>query len=408
MKKEYDFSKGKRGAVIPTKGKTSVTIKLDDDVLEWSRTEVHRAGGGNYQVLINQVLRERQRQELLSMTSMVPMAKDIHDAALGCLLGACVGDAAGAVLEFIGRKPTAEDVNQAMTMPGGGWLKVAPGQITDDGELTLCLAHALASGRHIDLEKIARRYADWVRSQPFDMGMTTRQSLGCFLDSNWQNICKTDGYAVAMNKAAFSYCIDSKANGSLMRATPLGIWGHNLKIHDLALLAREDSALSHPNKSCRDAVACYAIAIAHLLSHPGEREAAFVQTKEWADAHAVGEVCEWLDDAERNVNVPYHPQIGFIKIAFTHAFRHLLLGTEYVEALRETLAGGGDTDTNACIVGGLIGAACGALAIPDAMKSAVLNCDTAKGIHPRPDFLSAHHIPKLVEDLLANAPNSSH
>src|SRR5262249_54394296 len=209
-------------------------------------------------------------------------------------------------------------------------------------------------------------------------------------------------------QAAYSHCMDSKANGSLMRATPLGIWGHNLKIHDLELIAREDSSLSHPNKSCRDAVACYAIAIAHLLNNPGERQVAFETAKEWAESNAVAEVCEWLSDAEAQVDVPYHPQIGFIKIAFTHAFRHLLLGSNYVEAMRETLAGGGDTDTNACIVGGLIGAACGASAIPDDMKNAVLNCDTAQGRHPRPDFLSAHHIPKLVEDLLANAPNSSH
>ncbi len=67
MKKEYDFSKGKRGAIISAEGKTNITIRLDDDVLEWYRAEVHRAGGGNYQALINQVLREymRQRQEPL-------------------------------------------------------------------------------------------------------------------------------------------------------------------------------------------------------------------------------------------------------------------------------------------------------------------------------------------------------
>ena len=59
MKKEYDFSKGKRGAVIPVPpGKTRITIRIDDDVLEWFRGEVEAAGGGNYQSLINQALRE--------------------------------------------------------------------------------------------------------------------------------------------------------------------------------------------------------------------------------------------------------------------------------------------------------------------------------------------------------------
>ena len=58
MRKEYDFSKGKRGAVIPVpKGKTRITIRLDDDILDWFREQVNAAGGGNYQALINQALR---------------------------------------------------------------------------------------------------------------------------------------------------------------------------------------------------------------------------------------------------------------------------------------------------------------------------------------------------------------
>ena len=59
MKKEYNFSKGKRGAVVPaSKGKTRITIRIDDDILEWFRGEVDAAGGGNYQTLINNALRE--------------------------------------------------------------------------------------------------------------------------------------------------------------------------------------------------------------------------------------------------------------------------------------------------------------------------------------------------------------
>ena len=59
MKKEYNFSKGKRGAVVPaSKGKTRITIRIVDDILEWFRGEVDAAGGGNYQTLINNALRE--------------------------------------------------------------------------------------------------------------------------------------------------------------------------------------------------------------------------------------------------------------------------------------------------------------------------------------------------------------
>jgi uncharacterized protein (DUF4415 family) len=68
MKKQYDFSTGKRGAVVQTPpGKTRITIRLDDDVLAWFREQAHAAGGGNYQTLINQALSEvmQQRQEPL-------------------------------------------------------------------------------------------------------------------------------------------------------------------------------------------------------------------------------------------------------------------------------------------------------------------------------------------------------
>jgi uncharacterized protein (DUF4415 family) len=59
MKKEYNFSKGKRGAIVPApKGKTRITIRIDDDILDWFRGEVDAAGGGNYQSLINNALRE--------------------------------------------------------------------------------------------------------------------------------------------------------------------------------------------------------------------------------------------------------------------------------------------------------------------------------------------------------------
>ena len=58
MRKEYDFSKGKRGPVVRVpKGKTRITIRIDDDVLDWFRQQVHAAGGGNYQTLMNDALR---------------------------------------------------------------------------------------------------------------------------------------------------------------------------------------------------------------------------------------------------------------------------------------------------------------------------------------------------------------
>jgi len=68
MKKEYDFSKGKRAAVVAVPpGKTRITIRLDDDTLKWFRDQVDKAGGGNYQSLINRALQDfvkRSREPL--------------------------------------------------------------------------------------------------------------------------------------------------------------------------------------------------------------------------------------------------------------------------------------------------------------------------------------------------------
>jgi uncharacterized protein (DUF4415 family) len=70
MKAQYDFRKGKRGAVVRVpRGKTRITIRLDDDVVEWFRAQVEEAGGGNYQTLINEALKEyvEQRREPLEV-----------------------------------------------------------------------------------------------------------------------------------------------------------------------------------------------------------------------------------------------------------------------------------------------------------------------------------------------------
>jgi len=69
MKAEYDFSKARRGAVVPSAtGKTRITIRLDSDVIDWFKSRVNEAGGGNYQTLINEALKEHIQQHGLERT----------------------------------------------------------------------------------------------------------------------------------------------------------------------------------------------------------------------------------------------------------------------------------------------------------------------------------------------------
>lgn len=91
-----------------------------------------------------------------------------------------------------------------------------------------------------------------------------------------------------------------------------------------------------------------------------------------------------LDDAA-NSNLPAStPQAGYVRYGFTYAFHYLEFAFGYRQAILETLAMGGDTDTNACIVGGLVGAYNGLNGIPKQALEKVVACKTEDG-QPRPE-----------------------
>ena len=72
MKQEYDFSKARRGAVIPlAPGKERITIRLDKDILDWFREQANAQGGGNYQTMINHVLREHLDGQRIPLEEMI-------------------------------------------------------------------------------------------------------------------------------------------------------------------------------------------------------------------------------------------------------------------------------------------------------------------------------------------------
>jgi ADP-ribosylglycohydrolase len=343
--------------------------------------------------------------------------QETQDRALGALLGACIGDAAGAVLEFMGRKPTHEDVRSALTMPGGGVWGVSPGQITDDGELMLCLTQALIEAPYFSLDAIAQMYVRWYDSHPFDIGNTTRNALGALHHPYFAGLAQEQGIAAAINDAANSHNMGSKANGSLMRCMPLGVWGYRLELDTLANCAVQDAALTHPHPTCQFATAVYCIALAHLVRTPGDTEGAFALAASWLSQQepdatipalyhaAQQEVMLWMSEAAEGKLPAFQPLDGFVRIAWTHAFYHLQRRTPYEEALYTVLLGGGDTDTNACIVGGLLGAAYGAEALPMQMKEKVLQIPVHPR-QPRPDFLHPHPLPRYCATLLEYAPTS--
>jgi ADP-ribosylglycohydrolase len=276
------------------------------------------------------------------------------------MLGACVGDAAGAAVEGIrGRRPTQAEVDAALKMPGGGVNRVGPGQITDDGELTLALWSALYKWKPKNgypVDKVLEAYAAWWASQPFDCGLTCSQAFEAAYRLFQSSIPSIEAYRDYVNRVN-GY---SEANGSLMRATAIVHWAtvdNDIPAAVIALMGRVDAQLSHPNPVCQEANALYCYAAAQLLRRMGPLEV-YKSTCDHATATCGNEtVMRWLlNDTDDIEALDCRHNEGHVRYGFTLAFyflRHPEIN--YEESIRLTLLKGGDTDTNAAIVGGLVG-----------------------------------------------------
>ena len=81
---KHTFSKGKRGAIVRApQGKTRITIRIDDDVLDWFRNQVEESGGGNYQTLINNASREfiHQQEEPIEVILRRVVREELQSAS---------------------------------------------------------------------------------------------------------------------------------------------------------------------------------------------------------------------------------------------------------------------------------------------------------------------------------------
>mmetsp|Transcript_115226 Transcript_115226/g.279583 ORF Transcript_115226/g.279583 Transcript_115226/m.279583 type:complete len:577 (-) Transcript_115226:137-1867(-) len=317
--------------------------------------------------------------------------------ALGAVLGAAVGDALGTALEMtnctIHTPVTAQELDKAMEMCGGGKWGVAPGQITDDTEMQLMLAEALATATTSTFprEEAAKNYHEWGASGPFDIGVTTRRAV-------WGH----SSDAGDMEHRAWEMNQSSQANGSLMRCMPLAVWGCARKLppRALAAAARADAKLTHSNSTVGTVTAAYAVAASHLVQSCGDRRGAMQAMDSWrAEELRQGtpgheKLSQWCEEAMGEAPLPYGPEYGWAKIGFTHAIRQLALGSDFETAMRHAIVGGGDTDTNAAIVGGLVGAAVGLGGIPERWLRGVLAADS-----PRPERFHPKRLPLLVSQI---------
>ncbi|HSD27345.1 MAG TPA: ADP-ribosylglycohydrolase family protein, partial [Vicinamibacteria bacterium] len=271
--------------------------------------------------------------------------------AQGCLLGQFAGDSLGGLVEFSKSADVAAHYPDGprQLVDGGVW-DIMAGQGTDDSEMAMALARSIVSEDRFDRAAVKRAYQEWLRSGPFDVGGTVRAALAERLNPH------------------------SKANGSLMRASPLGIYAHALDARSAAELAHQDSRITHPNPACLDAVAAYVVAIAHAIRAGDGPSGAYDAAVRWAEEEGTFRVRETLRRAASEPPVCDAETEGYVLIALQNAFHELLHAPSLEAAVVATVRRGGDTDTNAAIAGALLGAVHGREAVPEQWRRMILSC----------------------------------
>ena len=357
---------------------------------------------------------------------------DLYDRAYGLCIGAAIGDSIGSYCEFRNFAIEDNELEEAMTMPGGGtWgTQVITGQVTDDTELAISLSYGLcqiikSESKKFDLKLIANEYNKWNESGPFDRGFCTRAVL--FFAPN----------VVQMKKKAISYDLEKKnqyksegnlANGALMRCMPLILYGYNLNYDNLYILMKLDAGLTHANYYIFLINTCYAIMVLYLLkcdkNEKNKNKNAYNEMIAWLiqqtenKGKSRNEIARYeaakiiLQDWLKPVNGNDLKQLqtatkfkGFVKIAFQRCCFHLLHNNSYSDAIKQTVGEGGDTDTNACIVGGLIGSLYGLKGIPKKYIENIHECNPTKQIRDR--FQAKWYFKnKMVETILKHAPTN--
>lgn len=297
-----------------------------------------------------------------------------RDIIFHTLLAGWCGDAAGATLEFQKRQFTEIEARHAMRMEGGGSTGVQPGQITDDSELELCLLAALVDGYDLPqfpIDLIASRYIEWFKSTPFDIGNTTQTAFdgATSADDIYDNVA--------------CYNNDSASNGSLMRCVPLAIVLMHKPIPLMFELIALEVQLTHSNPVVIECTQIYCLMIATILTHrldDNGNKITGVQILDAVQPHT-NLIKPWLDTARQLTRLDDYGGVllcvGFVKHAFTLVvfFLEHMADYTYEEAIKVTLMLGGDTDTNAKIVGNIFGAFYGDC-VPTYMSTPVLSFDS--------------------------------
>jgi len=260
---------------------------------------------------------------------------DVRQRARASFLGLAIGDALGATVEFM--TPTEIRTKHGChdKLVGGGWLRLRPGEVTDDTQMSLCIARSIVE-KGISPEDIVGRFVAWYRSRPPDIGNTCRRGIARYITTGAVHGPRNDGDA---------------GNGAVMRMTPVALatlanWS------GLAGAAIAQAHITH-NHPLSDA-ACILVGQLMQLALIGQ---GMDRLRRLADATAAG-----LPTFRYQ---PYHGLSTAYVVDTVQTVLHFLFSTSsFEECLVATVNQGGDADTTGAIVGAIAGAYYGLDEIP--------------------------------------------
>lgn len=268
----------------------------------------------------------------------------------GCLLGLACGDALGATLEFLSRDEVRARYGQLRDIVGGGWLRLAPGEVTDDTQMATCIAESIVATGTVDGDDIARRFVEWLHSNPKDIGTTTRRAL-MYLDQGltWQE-AGARTYREAGGQGI--------GNAGVMRCAPVGLFRYR-DLDRLIADTRLSSAITHADPLAQWAAVAVNVAIRELLlngQQPDFLERIAAVIEERAVAQAVRVIPLLGADEVRATGYALHTMQAALWSLTHHP--------TFEEAVVAAVNFGDDADTSGAVTGALAGAREGVGAIP--------------------------------------------
>lgn len=299
------------------------------------------------------------------------MKEDIRDKIKGALYGVAVGDALGAPLEFMSADQIERRHGRVTEMIGGGWLNVAPGEITDDTQMSLAVAEGIVANPDDPTEEVGARFVEWACSGPKDIGGTCSASISgartMAAKENPRTVDKPsfNNWIAASTRTAVMNGQRSGGNGALMRTVYPGLFYRDRQ--EAKHEASDISRMTHWDGESDDACQLYTHIIHGFIQT--EYTAAEEIDKETRDGMKNIILRSTLKDTQYDIGELQGRQgelnpTGYVVDSMKCAVSFFWHAESFEEAVADAANFGGDADTIAAITGGLAGAFHGYDAIP--------------------------------------------